>query len=252
MAAKGIPADVLDLLAAADKRKGFPAGTMLSVLQQEIGGRPDILANPAAYHYEADAQGRRIAPHTGKVSTAFGPFGILESTAADPGYGVAPLKDKSLPEQVRFYADYLDARSASAGSLAAGLAGVGEGEKYSRQVARRRDVSGGKASPIVEAFNQDPTNQIPPVAPEAPVEVAAPVPPVAAPAVAAAPAQPVVDEWERFRAASAKPEIQPQVLAAYGQQPVMPTVQAPVFNTMPAPAQRLDFRPFLAMRRWAA
>lgn len=247
--AKGIPSDVLALLAAADKRKGFPAGTMMAVLQQEIGGRPDILSEPDTYHYQPDAQGRRIAPHTGKVSTAFGPFGILDSTAADPGYGVAPLKDKSLPEQVRFYSDYLDARAASSGSLNAALAGVGEGEKYSRQVARRRDVSGGQASPIVEAFNQDPANRIVPVAP-APAE--APPAPMVAAAAPAEPAQPAVDTWQQFLARSApKQEIQPQVLAAYGQ-PVMPSVQAPVFNTMPGPAARLDFRPFMGMKRWTA
>lgn len=244
--AKGIPSDVLALLAAADKRRNLPEGTMRSLMEQETGGQLDrFLGDPAAYHYAPDAQGRRIAPHTGKVSTAFGPFGILESTAADPGYGVAPLKDKSLAEQIRFATDYLDARSTSAGSLSAGLAGYGEGEKYSRQVARRRDGYGKQAPD--GAQEQAATAALPPT----PVPVEAPAPVVAA-AAPDEPVQPAVDAWQEFLARSApKQEIQPQVLAAYGQ-PVMPSVQAPMFNTMPAPAARPDFRPFMGMKRWAA
>lgn len=103
--------DISQLLQAADKQYGFPSGTMASLMQQETGGNQKYLNDPAAYHYGLNAEGKRIAGHTGKVSTAFGPFGILESTAANPGYGVAPLKDKSLEEQVRFAAEYLGARS---------------------------------------------------------------------------------------------------------------------------------------------
>jgi hypothetical protein len=140
--AKGLPDSFVGLLAAADSRNGLPPGTMYSVMRQEIGGNDKYLKDPAAYHYELNADGKRIAGHTGKVSTAFGPFGILESTGAKPGYGVAPLKDKSIEEQVRFASDYLAARSKSAGGLPAGLAGYGEGEKYANQVVNRM---GGKA-----------------------------------------------------------------------------------------------------------
>ena len=124
-------------LADAEKRTGLPAGVLRSVLQQETGGKQEYLDDPAKYHYGLNAEGKRIAGHTGKVSTAFGPFGILESTGASPGYGVEPLKDKSLTEQIRFASDYLSARIKSAGSVEAGLAGYGEGTKYAKQVMGR-------------------------------------------------------------------------------------------------------------------
>lgn len=129
--------NIFTLLADADKRNGFPAGTMQSIMQQETGGNAKYLNDPAAYHYAPNAEGKRIAGHTGKVSTAFGPFGILESTGSKPGYGVAPLKDKSLEEQVRFASEYLAGRSKHAGSLEAGLAGYGEGPKYAAKVMGR-------------------------------------------------------------------------------------------------------------------
>lgn len=111
---------------------------MASVMRQEVGGNPSkYLNNPETYHYPMNEKGKRIAPHTGKVSTAFGPFGILESTARDPGYGVSPLKGKDLQEQIRFASDYLAARSKDSGGLVAGLAGYGEGSKYASQVASR-------------------------------------------------------------------------------------------------------------------
>lgn len=145
---KNVPADLVAMLSAEDKRYGRPDGTLLSVMQQEIGGQMSkYLSDPTAYHYQPNAQGKRIAPHTGKVSTAFGPFGILESTARDPGYGVKPLQNKSLPEQIRFASDYLQARSRQAGSLKGGLAGYGEGAKYANQVASR--VGGQQAKPNV-------------------------------------------------------------------------------------------------------
>lgn len=133
-----IPESLLALLDQSDKRQGFPAGTMLAVLNQEVGGNvQSYLDDPARYHYTPDASGKRIAKHTGKESTAFGPFGILESTGAKPGFGVAPLKNKSLEEQVRFASDYLGARVKSMGSLEAGLAGYGEGPAYAQQVLGR-------------------------------------------------------------------------------------------------------------------
>lgn len=129
--------DLDEKLAAAERENGLPAGTLRAVMQQEIGGRQEFLDDPAKYHYGLNADGKRIAPHTGQVSTAFGPFGILESTGRRPGYGVAPLKDKSLDEQIRFAAEYLAARSRSAGSLEGGLSGYGEGSAYSNSVMRR-------------------------------------------------------------------------------------------------------------------
>ena len=124
-------------LAEAERRAGLPSGVLRAVMSQETGGNRAYLDDPAKYHYGLDASGRRIAGHTGKVSTAFGPFGILESTGRSPGYGVSPLKDKSLDEQIRFSAEYLAARARSAGSLEGGLAGYGEGSAYASSVLRR-------------------------------------------------------------------------------------------------------------------
>lgn len=112
-------------LLAADREKGFPDGTMWSVMMQETSGK-DL-----GYHYEPDASGKR-------KSSAYGPFGILlNSTAKDPGYGVDPLQSLDKDEQLRFAADYLAARSESAGSVERGLAGYGEGRRYANQVLAR-------------------------------------------------------------------------------------------------------------------
>ena len=151
---KGIPDSLITLLADADKRNGLPNGTMFSIMQQESGGQSKFLEDPSAYHYGLNADGKRIAGHTGKISTAFGPFGILESTGAKPGYGVTPLKDKSIEEQVRFASDYLAARSAQAGGLQAGLAGYGEGDKYAKQVMARNGqpvATQAQVAPVVMA-----------------------------------------------------------------------------------------------------
>ena len=154
------PDELVQLLIEADKRNGFPVGTMASVMRQEIGGNSKYIQDPAAYHYPLGPDGRRVAKHTGKVSTAFGPFGIVESTAADPGWGVKPLQDKSLGEQVRFASDYLAARAKQAGSLEKGLAGYGEGAKYSQEVMGRLGAPG--AIPQVVAQQQvAPVNQVP-------------------------------------------------------------------------------------------
>jgi hypothetical protein len=125
------------LLDAAEARKGLPPGLMASIVAQETGGNSKYLDDPSAYHYGLDKSGKRVAGHTGKVSTAFGPFGLLDSTGAKPGYGVEPLKDKSLGEQVRFATDYIAARINKAGDIATGLAGYGEGPKYAEKVLSR-------------------------------------------------------------------------------------------------------------------
>lgn len=126
-----------ELERAAEAANGLPSGTLTSIRTQETGGSPKYLNDPAAYHYPLDASGRRVASHTGKVSTAFGPYGILESTGAQPGYGVQPLRSKALEDQVDFAASYLAGRARQAGSLQAGLAGYGEGDKYANQVLKR-------------------------------------------------------------------------------------------------------------------
>lgn len=157
MAKASLPERIQALLIQADKRNRLPAGTMASIMQQEVGGKANqYLQDPAKYHYGLNAEGRRVAGHTGKVSTAFGPFGILESTGAKPGYGVKPLANKTIEEQVRFASEYLAARSKGKG-LAEGLAGYGEGRKYANQVAGRLPGRGGmQPLPINAATVQSP------------------------------------------------------------------------------------------------
>jgi len=151
--AAGMSDQMIGMLAQVDKQKGFPAGTMYSMMQQEVGGNSEkYLKDPAAYHYGLNAEGKRIAGHTGKVSTAFGPFGILESTGRDPGYGVVPLKDKSIEEQIRFSGDYLAARVKREGGLEAGLAAYGERGKYGKQVMSR--IAGGNVPAQTQAQPQ--------------------------------------------------------------------------------------------------
>lgn len=130
MISPGADYDMANKLAAAEKANGLPAGLLSSIMQQEIGGRKEFLDDPSKYHYEKDASGKR-------KSSAFGPFGILDSTAKNPGYGVKPLVDKSIDEQIRFAAQYSAARINQAGSVAGGLAGYGEGAKYASQVMSR-------------------------------------------------------------------------------------------------------------------
>lgn len=206
----GIPDNVMQLLAAADARQGFPKGTMASVMQQEVGGNfGKYLNDPAAYHYGLNKEGKRIAGHTGKVSTAFGPFGILESTGAQPGYGVAPLKSKDMGEQIRFASEYLGARSKRAGGLKEGLAGYGEGGKYSEQVAGRVNGWGREArEPVVVAETTAPAQ---PVVQEAPVMTASAPASVAQGATAGGPqpgaaqASIAPDTWQEFLALAGRP-----------------------------------------------
>lgn len=126
-----------DMIAKAEKANGLPAGTLSSIVTQETGNNQDYIKDPSKHHYAKDASGKR-------KSSAFGPYGILESTAKNPGYGVAPLLDKSLAEQTRFAAEYLAARrKAAGGDLSKALAGYGEGSKYANEVmARTGSMSG--------------------------------------------------------------------------------------------------------------
>ena len=144
-----LPTEVSSSLTQQEQSLGIPSGVLTSIVQQEVGGRLDeFLKDPAKYHYEPDASGNR-------KSTAFGPFGILESTAKDPGYGVKPLQNKSLPEQIRFASEYAAARAKDAGSWEKGLAGYGEGAKYAQAVIGR--LSGQQATAISNKVTQDNT-----------------------------------------------------------------------------------------------
>lgn len=152
-------------IAAEEARAGLPSGILTSVFLQETGGNRQYLDNPEKFHYPAGADGRRVAGHTGKSSSAFGPFGILaDSTAVDPGYGVTPLRSKDLREQTRFAADYLAARIKREGSVDKGLAAYGEGPQYAQKVLSRMSsqtpstqgsVSGSEAR--ASAIAQDPS-----------------------------------------------------------------------------------------------
>ena len=205
----GIPQDIYSQLVAADKRNGFPVGTMAAVMQQEIGGQFDrFLGDPTAYHYAADANGRRIAPHTGKESTAFGPFGLLDSTVRDPGWGVAPLKDKSIGEQIRFAADYLGARAKSAGGLQQGLAGYGQGPAYARQVMGR---IGQQTPPVVLAQEAAPAST-PIPAPQVPALDQVAQAPVNAPAPVVLAQGP--DPWQEFQKRFDAPAAAPKARTA--------------------------------------
>lgn len=146
-----IDGELKEKLAAAEKANNLPSGILSSIISQETGNNKAYLEDPSKYHYGLNEEGKRIAGHTGKVSTAFGPFGLLESTASKPGYGVEPLKDKSMDEQIRFAAQYLSRRVKSAGSMFAGLSGYGEGAKYANQVLGR--LPGGTMSGVAPASN---------------------------------------------------------------------------------------------------
>jgi len=242
--ALALPDNVFGLLAEADKQRGFPPGTMQSLLMQETGGNKAYLDDPTKYHYAANADGKRIAAHTGKVSTAQGPFGILESTAKDPGYGVKPLGDKaSLAEHIRFAGDYLSARSKSAGGLSGGLAGYGEGEKYAAQVLGRRDGKVPAKNLVAAAPVAVPATAVTPQATPAPVMVAqaeAPVQQVVA--QAAPPAEGGPNTWDSFLANLRAAQAQPVAAAPEPQAPTYPGVQAPNFMAAISGMSRYDPR----------
>lgn len=222
-----LPDHLVQLLSAAEARHGLPAGTMFSVMQQEIGGQTRFLDDPTAYHYEAGPDGRRVAPHTGKISTAFGPFGILESTAKDPGYGVAPLKNKSIEEQIRFATEYAAARTRHAGgNLKAGLAGYGQGIPYAEQVMGR--LPGAAQPSQVTPLPATAVASIGPV-PEIPAQAV-----VASPPAAAAPVEPIApvmpdyaqDPWQEFLRTRFAPEGTTAGLVVPASEPVKPKPQA--------------------------
>lgn len=235
MAKGSLPSDLLSQLSAAEKKAGLPEGTMLAILQQETGGNTKYLDDPAAYHYGLNAEGKRIAGHTGKVSTAFGPFGILESTARDPGFGVAPLKDKSFGEQARFASEYLAARSKK-GGLAAGLAGYGEGAKYGQQVAAR--IQG--KNPTTRPMAVDDSQVIPMTSGDAP-EWAAAAPFQLEPSAPYKLSK--IEEWEALK--QAMPEARDMAaLSTYGHPDASSYASMLGSLSAMAPAVKPDFSPF--------
>jgi len=72
---------------------------------KKFGVRPDILARMV--FQESSNNPRAVGPETSQ-GTAKGAAQALDSTARDPGYGVAPLKNQfDLEDSVRFGAEYL-------------------------------------------------------------------------------------------------------------------------------------------------
>ena len=126
--AKPIPQEWLAMMDAQDKRAGLPAGTTYGIVKTETGFQDRFIDDPSAAHYQGP----------NPKSSAAGLGGILKATAAKPGYGVTPLKDWSVPEQLRFIADYASARIKQSGSVEAGLAGYGEGKSYAQKVMGSR------------------------------------------------------------------------------------------------------------------
>lgn len=232
------------LMAAEEKRTGLPTGLLASLVQQETGGQQRFVDNPGDFHYKAGPNGEK------PKSTARGLGGILEGTARDPGYGVTPLKDWSVPEQLRFIADYSQARIKQAGSVEAGLAGYGQGAPYSKQVmARLGNAPVSNPSPLAmpdAQFAQLPMQapvEAPVVVPENPV-VAAPVmppPEVMAQAVAAQPVAVAPDPWAAMKMAEAQ-QITPADMNYGGMPAPVQVAQAkggPDFSSFLKPLRRM-------------
>lgn len=152
--------ELKEKLDAADKAAGLPTGMMSSILQQEIGKRKEFLEDPSKYHYDVGSDGLR-RDSKGTISNAFGPFGLLDSTAKQPGFGVDPLKDKSLDEQIRFASQYLAARIKHAkGDIFSGVGGYGEGASYASQVLGRLPGGGMSGIPNAAAATTSTTQNI--------------------------------------------------------------------------------------------
>lgn len=142
------------LAAAHEKRTGLPAGTLAAIVERETGNQQRFLDKPDDFHYSVGPNGEK------PKSTARGLGGVLEGTARDPGYGVAPLKDWTVPEQMRFIADYTAARTKQAGSLEGGLSAYGEGAGYGKAVAARIGKGAPVNSPVVTPVNMEPVQSV--------------------------------------------------------------------------------------------
>lgn len=144
-----LPDKVLALTSEAEKRTGLPKGAVASLIIQEVGGQLDkFLKQPDAFHYAPGPNGKK------PTSSARGLIGVLRDTATKPGYGVTPLKDYSIEEQIRFGADYLAARVKQAGSFEKGLAGYGEGAKYAQEVKDRMEGKSVRGRPSPQQLQQ--------------------------------------------------------------------------------------------------
>lgn len=136
------PPEYAPLIDAASQRTGIPVPILTALYQQESGFRPDA-RNPR--------------------STAAGIGQVLSSTAANPGYGMAPLADadrldpnKAIP----WSADYLAARARSLGvndwtnpqQVSTALRAYGENTpEYAQAVMRRAGMGGEMAPPAPPA-----------------------------------------------------------------------------------------------------
>ena len=236
--AKNVPAEWLAMMEAADKRTGLPPGTTYGIIKTETGFHDRFIADPSAAHY--------LGPNP--KSSAAGLGGILKGTATNPGYGVAPLKDWSAPEQIRFIADYAAARVKSAGSVEAGLAGYGEGSQYAKKVmastpnSRNQQVitptKAGGTQPVLLAKTEVPSL---PVVDKTPVEQVMQSTPVEQVAQVA---EPVPEEWQQFQ------ERMPQQMQAEDLQFGNPGFSLPQIDTRAYAlnAPKIDFSAFKRVR----
>jgi hypothetical protein len=216
---------------AAEKAYGLPPGIMRAIMHNEIRYSDKYLDTPDTYHYPVAADGKHRTKE-GTQSSAFGPFGILDSTAQKPGYGITPLKDKSLDEQVRFTAEMLAKTSKHLGGIDKALDLYGGGtpgytQKVLQNIANPERIAVKNTTPVMASNDVAPAKVVPlasapkvvPVQPTvvqaAPVEkpvVIAEAPKVVEPSVE----QPVIAQAESILPV-AEP-VTPEALQ-YGQQP---------------------------------
>jgi hypothetical protein len=127
------------LLSIYEDQYELPRGLLWSVMIQESSGYNYGYHIPLTKKF--GTEGRWIInAKTGEWdwSTAFGPFGITNRTARDPGHSVDPYdtSDRSLQPQIRFAASYLSALINKYG-LKKGIGSYGEGERYADSVINR-------------------------------------------------------------------------------------------------------------------
>jgi hypothetical protein len=225
---QGLPDNIIEMLSAADKQNNHPPGTMFALMQQETGGKQKYWEDPTAYHYPVGDGGKR-------KSTAKGPFGILDGTGRDPGYGIQPLQNNSFVEHARLASDYLKVRGAAA---------YGEGPKYAAQLQAR--ITGNQPTVVAEA-----TPTIVPVGDPRPAPVEVPVAqaaqPVPVPVVAQGP-----NEWQQWL--DARRSV-PTPVAAPTPVAEGPTLQVPNFmaglSTPQENAPARAFQMLKALKGWA-
>ena len=173
------------LIASTEQRDGIPPGQLGAALNKETGGEP----NPAT----------AVNPKSGATGVAQ----ILPSTAAQPGYGVAPLPPGGALDPTKaipFAADYVTARAKAAGldmtnpdqaAKAWSLYGGDSSGRYGQQVVAQ---AGGTPTAV---FNS--TSTAPGTAPAA----------ASGTAPAAAPTADPMAQYHRLQALAAKSAISP-------------------------------------------